>query len=91
MQIIGLYKVVTMATQRVPLPPRYVSQLGRHNYVTPTSYLELISSFKSLIGNKRGTVIKMKKRYEVGLEKLAFAASQVSNIPHTHSHLLSTV
>ena len=59
------------------LPPRYVQELGRHNYVTPTSYLELISSFKSLIGSKRGLVTKMKKRYEVGLEKLAFAASQV--------------
>ena len=56
---------------------RFVTELGRYNYVTPTSYLELISSFKSLIGKKRGEILKLKKRYEVGLEKLAFAASQV--------------
>ena len=46
--------------------------------MTPTSYLELISSFKTLLGKKRGEIVKTKKRYEVGLEKLAFAASQVS-------------
>ena len=57
---------------------RFAEQLGRHNYVTPTSYLELISSFKGLLGSKRGEVLKLKKRYEVGLQKLAFAASQVS-------------
>ena len=47
--------------------------------MTPTSYLELISSFKTLLGKKRGEIVKTKKRYEVGLEKLAFAASQVSS------------
>lgn len=59
------------------LSEQFASELGRHNYVTPTSYLELISSFKSVLANKRGDVLKMKKRYEVGLEKLKFAASQV--------------
>ena len=62
--------------------------MGRYNYVTPTSYLELISSLKLLLGKKRGEILKFKKRYEVGLEKLAFAASQVqkkridNNDPH---------
>ena len=56
-----------------------MNDLGRYNYVTPTSYLELISSIKALLGLKRGEVLKLKKRYEVGLEKLAFAASQVNN------------
>lgn len=59
------------------LSDKFCEDLGRHNYVTPTSYLELISSFKSLLANKRGEVLKLKKRYEVGLEKLEFAASQV--------------
>ena len=57
---------------------RFSTERNRHNYVTPTSYLELISSFKTLLGKKRGEIVKTKKRYEVGLEKLAFAASQVS-------------
>lgn len=51
--------------------------LRRHNYVTPTSYLELILTFKTLLGKKRHDIMMMKNRYIVGLEKLQFAASQV--------------
>lgn len=51
--------------------------MGRYNYVTPTSYLELIGSFKNLLGSKQDETSKAKRRYEVGLEKLAFASSQV--------------
>lgn len=35
---------------------RYLDKLGRHNYVTPTSYLELISSLKTLLGKKQDEV-----------------------------------
>ena len=59
---------------------RYLLELGRHNYVTPTSYLELIGSFKNLLGGKQDETMKAKRRYEVGLEKLAFAASQVAEM-----------
>ena len=51
--------------------------MGRHNYVTPTSYLELIASFKKLLNEKRDTVERAKKRYMGGLEKLQFASAQV--------------
>ncbi|XP_046326217.1 dynein axonemal heavy chain 3-like [Haliotis rufescens] len=57
---------------------RYFDMLRRHNYVTPTSYLELILTFKSLLGLKREAILTMKNRYLTGLEKLDFAASQVS-------------
>lgn len=56
---------------------RFLSELGRHNYVTPTSYLELIAAFRLLLTQKRDTVMKAKKRYTNGLDKLAFAESQV--------------
>ena len=56
---------------------RFYNELGRRNYITPTSYLELITAFKTLITKKQDTTLKAKKRYETGLEKLAFAASQV--------------
>lgn len=45
--------------------------------MTPTSYLELINALKNLITAKQDSTMKAKKRYLVGLEKLAFAASQV--------------
>ena len=38
---------------------RYLDVLGRHNYATPTSYLELISSFKTLLGKKQDEVLAM--------------------------------
>ena len=62
------------------LSESFLAKLGRHNYVTPTSYLELISSFKKLLGASRGTIVKMKNRYVVGLDKLEFAASQVCDL-----------
>jgi len=37
----------------IKLSERFLAELERHNYVTPTSYLELISTFKTLLGKKR--------------------------------------
>ena len=58
--------------------PRYYDVLRRHNYVTPTSYLELILTFKTLLGVKQSEILGLKNRYVTGLEKLEFAASQVT-------------
>ena len=57
---------------------RFLEVLGRHTYITPTSYLELIGALKNLIIEKQQSTMNAKKRYLVGLEKLAFAASQVT-------------
>eukprot|EP00794_Sanderia_malayensis_P007414 gene7414-8234_t len=67
-------------TSALEYSDRFLEELGRHNYVTPTSYLELISAFKNLLNQKQSEVLKNKRRYEVGLEKLAFAASQVADM-----------
>uniref|UniRef100_A0A5F8HDR2 Dynein axonemal heavy chain 12 n=1 Tax=Monodelphis domestica TaxID=13616 RepID=A0A5F8HDR2_MONDO len=55
---------------------RFLQDLGRHNYVTPTSYLELIAGVQQLLTQKRRAVMKAKFRYTNGLDKLAFAESQ---------------
>ncbi|XP_077305116.1 dynein axonemal heavy chain 3 [Lithobates pipiens] len=60
------------------LSDSFYNTLRRHNYVTPTSYLELILTFKTLLNSKRYEVDTMRNRYLVGLEKLEFASSQVS-------------
>jgi dynein heavy chain len=41
-----------MSTQNLSM--EFFRRLGRHNYVTPTSYLELINTFKDLLSKKRG-------------------------------------
>ena len=56
---------------------RYLSEMKRHNYVTPTSYLALILTFKSLLTGKRDEILNLKTRYEMGLGKLEFASNQV--------------
>lgn len=55
----------------------FYNTLRRHNYVTPTSYLELILTFKTLLNSKRQEVDMIRSRYLTGLQKLDFAASQV--------------
>eukprot|EP00898_Chlorokybus_atmophyticus_P003847 jgi/Chlat1/4463/Chrsp29S04567 len=59
---------------------RFYSELGRRNYVTPTSYLELISTFQTLLTAKRKEVMKLKQRYETGLQKLASSAEEVAGM-----------
>jgi len=58
---------------------QYYAELLRRNYVTPTSYLELILTFKKLLALKRDDIQMLRNRYVTGLEKLQFAASQVTH------------
>uniref|UniRef100_A0A8D2NKF8 Dynein axonemal heavy chain 12 n=1 Tax=Zonotrichia albicollis TaxID=44394 RepID=A0A8D2NKF8_ZONAL len=67
-------------TSVLSLSERFLQSLGRHNYVTPTSYLELIAAFQRLLTEKRDSVMKAKKKYVNGLDKLAFAESQVGRM-----------
>ncbi|GCC21887.1 hypothetical protein chiPu_0000269 [Chiloscyllium punctatum] len=67
-------------TSVIELSTKFLHELNRHNYVTPTSYLELIAAFRQLLTQKRDTVLKAKKRYTNGLDKLAFAESQVGEM-----------
>eukprot|EP00960_Hanusia_phi_P026860 746504-Hanusia_phi.AAC.16 len=49
---------------------RYALEMRRHNYVTPTSYLELLNIFKHVLSEKRNELSVSKKRLSVGLDKL---------------------
>jgi len=55
-----LHTIVDMCkmfhTEVTAASARFLKQMGRHNYVTPTSYLELIGSFASLVAAKRAEV-----------------------------------
>jgi len=39
----------------------------RHNYTTPTSFLELINFYKMLVNNKRGKITEQITKLETGL------------------------
>ncbi|XP_073507678.1 dynein axonemal heavy chain 3-like [Phyllobates terribilis] len=62
----------------VALSERVFQMLQRQIYVTSTSYLELIKTFKNLLERKRLELLTSKNRYLVGLEKLDFASSQIA-------------
>jgi dynein heavy chain len=58
----------------------YLEELRRYYYVTPTSYLALIKTFKSLIGTKRDEVSTRRDRYQNGLTKILETAEQVEGM-----------
>ena len=71
---------VDMQVRVVTLSRRYLAEMGRHYYVTPTSYLELINTFKNLLSKQRQEVFDAKARYDNGLSKLLETANQVNEM-----------
>ena len=49
---------------------RFLDELSRYNYVTPTSYLELLGIFSRLIGIKKNELVVARKRTKTGLDKV---------------------
>lgn len=64
----------------VSLSYRYYQELGRTYHITPTSFLELIRTFKSIMEQKGASVLNSKRRYEEGLSKLYQAESEVGKM-----------
>ncbi|EFJ44216.1 dynein heavy chain 2 [Volvox carteri f. nagariensis] len=56
---------------------KFYDELRRYNYVTPTSYLELLTTFIKLLTEKRNEISEKRRRLEVGLQKLLNTAAQV--------------
>ena len=49
---------------------QFLVELSRHNYVTPTSYLELLGTFGKLIQLKKTEVSTQRNRTKTGLDKV---------------------
>ena len=49
---------------------QYLAELSRHNYVTPTSYLELMSTFGKLLKMKMTEIRTQRDRTKTGLDKV---------------------
>ena len=62
------------------LAERFLQELQRNYYVTPTSYLELINTFSTLLDERREFVSKQRDRYDNGLDKLMSTAEQVETM-----------
>ena len=53
------------------------ANLKRYNYVTPTSFLELVKGYRELLGVKRDQLLDAAKKLEHGVGKLVGAKEQV--------------
>lgn len=58
----------------------FLDELSRRNYVTPTSFLELLAMYKSILKDKRKHVGESKQRLVTGLDVLAKAAVEISKL-----------
>lgn len=64
-------------TSTEKLSEEFLMRLNRHNYVTPTSYLEMIHTFKDLLQKKRTEIKNARTRYLTGIGQLETASKQV--------------
>ena len=58
----------------------FFNKLRRHNYVTPTSYLALLATYKTTLKEQRISVGQRKSRLQNGLEKLITTKEQVATM-----------
>ena len=58
----------------------FLERLGRSNYVTPTSYLELLGTYKKVLASKRLEVGTTKDRLQKGLDKMISTADMVGKL-----------
>lgn len=74
----GLVTIAVDMQMRVTrLRNRYQNELRRYYYVTPTSYLELLSIMKKLLSSRRAMVDGQIKRYSDGVNKITETEAQV--------------
>jgi dynein heavy chain len=59
---------------------QYKAEMGRTNFVTPTSYLDLLSLFSSMLGKKKRALSERRGRTALGLEKLLATAKEVADL-----------
>lgn len=59
---------------------RFLETQRRFNYVTPKSFLELISFFKYLLGNKQADLQRLIDRLDVGLSTLRKTSQDVTRL-----------
>lgn len=58
----------------------FLDELRRYNYVTPTSYLELLNVYKSVFVSKQKEITYLKERLNKGLKVLADASVEIDKL-----------
>ena len=64
-----MFKIIHQSVEK--MRERYLEEARRISYVTPTSYLELLSTYKKTLNERKKAVGDAKVRLERGLTVLA--------------------
>ena len=67
--IVSLCRDIHQSVEKASI--KYAEEMRRYNYVTPTSYLELLSTFRKVLGEKREEIGTARHRLSVGLDKIS--------------------
>lgn len=73
-----MFKVIHKSVEKIR--ERYLDEARRIAYVTPTSFLELLSSYKTVFKQRKEKVFNDKRRLEKGLQALNEAATEVAKL-----------
>ena len=73
-----IFKTIHKSVEEISI--EYRTSLSRHNYVTPTSYLELLKVFQLILKEKTNELIFSINRLKKGLHKLIQANQEVSEM-----------
>ena len=76
--LVLFFKVIHKSVEETSV--KFLNELRRHIYVTPTSYLELLRCFKNLLIDKRNQLQVQRSRFSGGVERLIKAASEVEQM-----------
>ncbi len=71
---------VDMQSRICDMAGQYRASTGFKYYIAPTSYLELIKTFKKILHREQIKVLDQRERYDNGLLKLANTEEQVSSM-----------
>lgn len=79
-QLIGPYasSIVHMHKTVQDLSERYLQETSSHNYVTPTSFLDMLTNFKNLFSSRRQALVDDKNKYGNGVKSINETESEVA-------------
>eukprot|EP00818_Percolomonas_sp_WS_P004750 CAMPEP_0117444502 /NCGR_PEP_ID=MMETSP0759-20121206/5277_1 /TAXON_ID=63605 /ORGANISM="Percolomonas cosmopolitus, Strain WS" /LENGTH=4349 /DNA_ID=CAMNT_0005236577 /DNA_START=155 /DNA_END=13203 /DNA_ORIENTATION=- len=60
------------------LSAKYLKETKSYNYVTPTSYLDLLTAYKSLYFSRRSEILESKTKYDNGIKSINETEDQVA-------------
>ncbi|KAG3225312.1 Dynein heavy chain 1, axonemal [Phytophthora cactorum] len=76
--VVSLFQTIHQSVERESV--EFFEKLRRYNYVTPTSYLELLHTFKTVLLLKREEVQSKRSRLQNGVDKIIATKEQVAGM-----------